>query len=167
MSYHFQYLKEKYDADVRSEEGKIIVTVGDQNYTVKEFDMKENTATFRMRDSQYRIFFARDGTKIYLSFNGEYFTLELSSLAKYGSEGPDQQKGNFIASSMPGLLVKLPVKAGEQVKSGDTLAIVEAMKMQNEIRSPIDGVVKKINFREGEQVDAFQAIVEIDDSATQ
>ena len=63
---------------------------------------------------------------------------------------------------MPGLLVKLPVAAGDKVEAGTTLAIVEAMKMQNELRAPSDGVVKKVNFKEGDQVDAFVEIVELE-----
>ena len=55
-----------------------------------------------------------------------------------------------------------PVSVGDEVKSGDTLAIVEAMKMQNELPSPRDGTIKKINGEEGEQVDALQVIVELE-----
>ncbi len=164
MKYHLLYLKERYDVDVRSGEDELVVTIGEKNYTVNDFVMQENSASFRMRDKTYRIFFARDNAKIYVSLGGEYFTLELSSRAKYGSERVDQQGSNVIASSMPGLLVKLLVKVGEKVKAGDTLAIVEAMKMQSELRSHIDGEVKKINFKEGEQVDAFVPIVEIENS---
>jgi biotin carboxyl carrier protein len=167
MKYHLLYLKEKYDVDVHRGEDELVVTIGDQDYTINDFVMQENSVSFRMGDTAYRIVFARDNAKIYISLGGEYFTLELSSRAKYGSEGADQQGGNVIASSMPGLLVKLPVKVGDKIKSGDTLAIVEAMKMQSELRSPIDGEVKKINFKEGEQVDAFQTIVEIENSTTQ
>ncbi|MCK4695088.1 MAG: biotin/lipoyl-binding protein, partial [Candidatus Cloacimonetes bacterium] len=67
-----------------------------------------------------------------------------------------------VFSPMPGLLVEIPVSVGDEVKSGTTLAIVEAMKMQNELPSPRDGIVKKINGKEGEQVDALQVIVELE-----
>jgi pyruvate carboxylase subunit B len=63
---------------------------------------------------------------------------------------------------MPGLIVKIPIAVGDSIKSGATLAIVEAMKMQNELRAPRDGIVKKINFKEGDQVDALQPIVELE-----
>lgn len=162
MKYHFHYLRETHEVDVRGAEGEIFLTIGDKKYTVKEIDMQDNTAFFRMRGRTYKIFFARDDAKIHLSLNGEYFALELRSGSRYGSEGKEQQGDNIIASSMPGLLVKMPVQVGERVKSGDTLAIVEAMKMQNELRAPRDGVVKEINFKEGEQVDAFEPIVELE-----
>ena len=162
MKYRFHYLREMHEVDVGEGEGGISLTIGDKKYTIEEIDMQDNAAFFKMQGRGYKIFFVRDDAKIHLSLNGEYFTLELGSGTRYGSEGTDQLGGNVIASSMPGLLVKVPVQVGEQVKSGDTLAIVEAMKMQNELRTPIDGTVKKINFREGQQVDAFEPIVEIE-----
>ena len=63
---------------------------------------------------------------------------------------------------MPGTLVKVPVSIGDEIEIGQTLAIVEAMKMQNELKASIKGKVKKINFKEGEQVDAFKPIVEVE-----
>jgi len=167
MKYNFLYLSKEYAADARRGEDEITVTIGDQRFSVRELTIRENVVSFRMKDKNYRISFAQDKTKIYIQIEGEYYILELSSGARYGSEGAGQRKDNVIVSSMPGLLVKLPVKVGGTVKSGDTVAIVEAMKMQNELRSPVDGIVKNINFKEGEQVDAFESIVEIDDSATQ
>ena len=68
-----------------------------------------------------------------------------------------------IVEDGPGApLAQLQVVAGDKVEAGATLAIVEAMKMQNELRAPSDGVVKKVNFKEGDQVDAFIAIVELE-----
>lgn len=55
-----------------------------------------------------------------------------------------------------------PVSVSDQVTAGTILAVVEAMKMQNELESPRDGIVKNINAKEGEQVDALQVIVELE-----
>jgi pyruvate carboxylase subunit B len=54
------------------------------------------------------------------------------------------------------------VAVGDAVKEGTTLAIVEAMKMQNELRAPRDGIVKKINYEEGDQVEALKPLVELE-----
>ena len=63
---------------------------------------------------------------------------------------------------MPGLIVKIAVKVGDEVEEGALLAIVEAMKMQNELRAPRKGRVKKVHFKEGQQIDALKAIVELE-----
>ncbi len=67
-------------------------------------------------------------------------------------------KGGFMAP-MPGKVVKVLVKDGETVKSGQTLLVLEAMKMEQTTRSPADGVVKKVLVREGDQVTAGQILV--------
>ena len=58
----------------------------------------------------------------------------------------------FIKASMPGLVVKVNVDKGEEVKKGQPLAILEAMKMQNEIKTPDDGKVIEVFVKEGQTV---------------
>ena len=53
---------------------------------------------------------------------------------------------------MPGMVIRYLVGVDDRVKAGDTLLILEAMKMQNTIPAPIDGVVQAINFGEGDSV---------------
>ena len=54
---------------------------------------------------------------------------------------------------LPGVVTKIIVKEGESVKKGDTIMILEAMKMENEVKSPKDGVVKQIVVKEGDRVE--------------
>ena len=63
---------------------------------------------------------------------------------------------------MPGNLIKVMVKEGDAVEEGQALVIVEAMKMENEIRSPSNGIVKSVNFSVGDLVDAGVPIVELE-----
>ncbi len=72
-------------------------------------------------------------------------------------------KGGFMAP-MPGKVVKVNVKAGDVVKAGQTLLVLEAMKMEQATRSPTDGVVKSVAVREGEQVTAGQILISLEDA---
>ena len=63
-----------------------------------------------------------------------------------------------VRSPMPGLVVSLAVSEGQEVKSGETLAIIEAMKMENILRAERDGVIKKIRVKQGDSV-AVDAVV--------
>ena len=63
-----------------------------------------------------------------------------------------------VRSPMPGLVVSLAVSEGQEVKSGETLAIIEAMKMENVLRAERDGVIKKIRVKQGDSV-AVDAVV--------
>ncbi|MBU7042015.1 MAG: biotin/lipoyl-binding protein [Theionarchaea archaeon] len=66
-----------------------------------------------------------------------------------------------IPAPMPGTILKITVAPGASVKAGDTLFILEAMKMENEITSPAQGVVKKILVSEGQTVNAGDALIHI------
>ena len=66
----------------------------------------------------------------------------------------------FLLSPMPGLLVKLEVEAGQEVKAGEALAVVEAMKMENVLRAERDGVVARLHAEAGASLTVDQAILE-------
>jgi len=63
---------------------------------------------------------------------------------------------------MPGKVVRILVEAGAEIKTGDGVIIVEAMKMQNELKARKDGVVKEIRFSEGSTVNAGDVLVIIE-----
>ena len=67
--------------------------------------------------------------------------------------------GDPINSPMPGTIVTVPVKAGQAVKAGDVLVILEAMKMENEIKAPKDGTVTSVNVNKGESVNTGTLLV--------
>ena len=66
----------------------------------------------------------------------------------------------LVLSPMPGLVVTLDVAVGQEVKTGETVAIIEAMKMQNIIRAERDGVVKAVGAKQGDSVAADEVLVE-------
>ena len=63
-----------------------------------------------------------------------------------------------IVAPMPGKVVRLLVKAGDRVEAGQGLFVVEAMKMQNEIRSPKSGIVERVLAKEGQAVNAGEVL---------
>ncbi len=67
----------------------------------------------------------------------------------------------IITSFMPGNIPKVMVKQGQDVKEGDELCILEAMKMKNIILAPADGKIKRINVKEGDVVPKNHPLVEL------
>lgn len=65
-----------------------------------------------------------------------------------------------IISPMPGSIVSVSVEAGQSVAEGQELLIVEAMKMQNIIKSEIEGKVKKVNVKPGQSVAVDELLIE-------
>ncbi len=67
-----------------------------------------------------------------------------------------------IKSEMPGAIIDVKVAVGDEVKEGDVLLILEAMKMQNEIKSPKDGEVKEVFVKAGENIEADAKMVVVE-----
>ncbi|MBA2495273.1 MAG: biotin/lipoyl-binding protein [Acidobacteria bacterium] len=81
-----------------------------------------------------------------------------------GTSGASEHAGGAaeIKTAMPGKLVRVLVKVGAEIKQGDGVLVVEAMKMQNEMKSPKDGIVKEIRFAEGATVNAGDVLAIIE-----
>jgi propionyl-CoA carboxylase alpha chain len=70
---------------------------------------------------------------------------------------PDRSR--FLLSPMPGLLAEVAVRAGQEVKAGERLVVIEAMKMQNVILAERDAVVSELLAREGESLAVDQPVL--------
>lgn len=70
------------------------------------------------------------------------------------------EEGEYnMAAPMPGLVVAVPVKVGQQVEKGENLIILESMKMQNELKAPRGGKVSSIRVGPGDSVDQYQVLL--------
>lgn len=67
---------------------------------------------------------------------------------------------NSIKAPMPGLILDINVKVGQEIKEDDALLILEAMKMENVLTSPRDGVIKTISVTKGDAVEKNQLLIE-------
>ena len=70
-------------------------------------------------------------------------------------------KGEPVTSPMPGTILNVPVKEGQSVKTGDVLVVLEAMKMENEIKAAKDGTILSVAVSKGESVDTGALLVTI------
>jgi biotin carboxyl carrier protein len=123
--------------------GRYKVTVGHQRY---EFSIHNGIVTEGPRNLD-------------LEVRRERPELERS---KAGSRKNDGK----IRPPMPGKIVEVKVKEGQEVAEGDVLIVLEAMKMQNDLKSPIAGKVHRIHVQDGANVEATAVLLEITPKAT-
>ncbi|WP_074409233.1 MULTISPECIES: acetyl-CoA carboxylase biotin carboxyl carrier protein subunit [Aquimarina] len=83
-----------------------------------------------------------------------------AQIAAMGFSIGSSKQVNAIKAPMPGLLLDIQVEIGQEVKEDDPLLILEAMKMENIILSPRDGVIKSISASTGDAVDKGQLLIE-------
>lgn len=81
-------------------------------------------------------------------------------LEKLGMSNSTGGKVNNVKAPMPGLIIDLRIREGEEVKQNDPLIVLEAMKMENLIKSPGDGIVKSIKVKKGDSVEKNQVLIE-------
>ena len=98
--------------------------------------------------------------KIAMALISEKRVAELNELMP---EKIPQDMSKFLLSPMPGLLIKVCVKEGQEVKAGEELAVVEAMKMENSLRASKDLKIKSILGSEGDNLSVDQKILEFED----
>jgi biotin carboxyl carrier protein len=105
------------------------------------------------------------GKEMTIKINGRHYAVTLKDkfdvlLEKMGMNSNAGTKVNHVRAPMPGLIIQLKVKNGDQVKAGDTLLILEAMKMENIIKAPGDAIVKSVKVSMGDGVEKNQVLIE-------
>ncbi|CAO3611554.1 unnamed protein product [Cunninghamella echinulata] len=97
-------------------------------------------------------------------FNVTVLNEQQHHLLKYMKTKSKEQQSEWIQSPMPGRIISIAIKEGDQVQSGEPLVVVEAMKMQNILRSTRNGIVKKIYVYPGNNVKSGQVLIEFQES---
>lgn len=83
-------------------------------------------------------------------------------LHQLGMDNMNSQKVNEVKAPMPGLVLNIIVKPGESVSKGDGLLVLEAMKMENIIKSPTDGIIKSIEVEQSNAVEKNQVLIKFE-----
>jgi propionyl-CoA carboxylase alpha subunit len=108
------------------------------------------------RNQVYRL--ARGGSESDL----QILTPRAAELMAHMPEKAPTGASQHLLSPMPGLLVSLAVAVGQEVKAGEELAVLEAMKMENTLRAERNGVVAKIHFEAGASLEVGDTIMEFE-----
>ena len=161
------------DGEVRNvsieiRDGVLVVHEGGRVLEAGVQRIAANELRLRSGDRPVRVFLARDGERTFVAVDGrQYVVSEPRVDAGRPGAGDDRVAGGSlrVKAPMPGKVTKLAVAEGEEVRRNQTLVIVEAMKMENEIKTSIDGVVAKVHAAVGDLVDAEKVLIEIEPKA--
>ncbi|GHC53770.1 biotin/lipoyl-containing protein [Ulvibacter litoralis] len=99
--------------------------------------------------------------------NGNRYTVRIEDeldalIADMGLSLGEDLVANDITAPMPGLIIEVAVTEGQEVKKGDFLCVLEAMKMENALTSPRDGVIKSVTISTGQTVDKGDILIEFE-----
>lgn len=113
---------------------------------------------------KHSVFFAREGNGYLLSIGLEQYSLtpHAAVSAQSNTTVQNQQQADRLVAPMPGKVIKILCREGERVKAGQTLAVIEAMKMETHLAASRDAEVKKIPVKEGNQVKLSETLIEFE-----
>jgi geranyl-CoA carboxylase alpha subunit len=127
-------------------------------------DFGENDAVLNVEGKRIKVAYHRLGEgDFWLNINGH--TKRLQNLIYQPPQSSNDLKGGNVFAPMHGLLLEVKIQEGDTVKAGQSLAVLEAMKMQHEIKADIDGTVKSICSSAGSQVAADALLIEIEEAS--
>lgn len=102
---------------------------------------------------------SRSGDEYWIHFQGRIY---VTNMHEPGSKESSSSEGS-LSAPMPGTILEVMVKKGQRVREGQTLLVMEAMKMEHRIQAPRPGEVTAVHFQTGERVDMGANLVEIGD----
>ena len=122
------------------------------NWSDKDIDIEINNSRFSSKVTRH---------KDNLVVHGPWGDILLKLVPRFNLPGSELQAGSLVAP-MPGKVIDLKVKVGTKVKKGDTLVILEAMKMEHQVKASADGKVTKILIRKDDQLENGALLMVLD-----
>lgn len=164
MEYDFLSDGKLHRVSIEVKGDKQFAVVDGKAYEVDAHRVSPQALSLLIGGKSYLARVARDGEKVFVAIGTSRFLLEepkQESDRPGGMGGIPGKAEGTVKAPMPGLVIKVNAEEGKVVNPGDSLVVVEAMKMEHEMRSGMKAVVEKVHVKPGQQVDAFQVLVEL------
>ncbi|MEX0773482.1 MAG: biotin/lipoyl-containing protein [Balneolales bacterium] len=146
------------------------ITNVDVNGTLRSFKfqkLSDNRYLLRLGKKTYILDnISKSGSSFNFTVNSQWANVEVKDeqailLDKMGFQNTLATSEGNLTAPMPGKILNILVHIGDQVKQGDPLIILEAMKMENELKAPVDGTISAIQVEKGTSVDKKAILIEI------
>ncbi|PPE72548.1 3-methylcrotonyl-CoA carboxylase [Solimonas fluminis] len=156
--YKLKWREQEYTLDVRAQEGRVFsIGLGEEKLRIDVSRSGEQEFSYVCEAVQGKARLARDGDSIWVDAESACWRYSDASLApvQAAAAGSD---GRLLAHS-DGKVVAVHVQPGDRVEKGQTLAVLEAMKMEFQLQLPVSGVVESVSVSAGQQVKNRQVLV--------
>lgn len=162
MFINYEHENHVYNVTIERKDKYYFVIYDNTEYKVEAEEIKPGQLKIKIGDRVVKSIITEGEKEKYVFVDGAVFKVrpvELTGLKKQKKK----DKGD-LSSPISGKVVSVKVKKGDSVKKGDVLMVIEAMKMEYLIRAPFTGAIKKINFKENEQIEIGQLTLELSEN---
>jgi biotin carboxyl carrier protein len=158
---------EEFQLEIKNEGGEVFADINGHKYQLEVSEPEAGVYLLKNEGKIFEVFIsppkdARNATHVRVG--GSEFEIKLIDPKRLRGAGGNDEHADGLAeikTAMPGKVVRILVEKGSDVKKGDGILVVEAMKMQNELKSPKSGVVKELRVEEGSTVSAGDVLATI------
>jgi biotin carboxyl carrier protein len=158
----FHHISETISLDLTPSGKSYRAVIGDETVSVEVLQAEDGVLDLLIDGKRITAYISSEGAKRWVTINGQTFMLTKSSGAARRGHGGHHAAGELTAP-MPGQVRAVNVSEGDAVTKGQTLLVLEAMKMEIRIHAPQDGIVKKLFVKQGQTVEREQRLIEVDE----
>ncbi|KAA3646430.1 MAG: biotin/lipoyl-binding protein [Chloroflexi bacterium] len=152
-----------HDVDLEKGEGGYRVTVGDSSQVVQVNSSTDGALQLLIDGKMLKAHVAAEGKQRYVWLNGKSYSFEKPSGSARRGAAAEAGGDGILRAPMPGQVRQVLVNEGDQVENGQTLLLLEAMKMEIRIQANLDGKLMKLHVAEGQTVDKDATLLEIEE----
>jgi biotin carboxyl carrier protein len=166
MEFEFSLEDKLYKISIEKKGDRYFVDLGNTKREVEFQVISTNCFSLTIDGHNQTVYIAEAENKRFIFVQGEQFVIQEKEAVRERRREDESHLAEgkqLIFAPMPGRILKILVSEGEKVRKKQSLAIVEAMKMEHEIKSALDGIVKKVNFKENQMVDTEEPIMELEE----
>jgi biotin carboxyl carrier protein len=144
--------------------GNTILKSDGREQNVSFLALSHNRYSLIINQKSYLLHIMRESGLFHVHIDGAYFPVRVEdeqsrALRQLVQQATRTGGGQKIKAPIPGLITQIKVKEGEKILKGDGLILLEAMKMENEIKSEIDGTVERVLVTQGSPVEKDQELM--------
>jgi biotin carboxyl carrier protein len=151
-----------YEVEIKREGSRVSASIDGREYELEASEPESGVYLLKHENRVFEVYVSPDGM---VNVGGHQLEVKISDPKRLRGARGDAEHGDGTAeikTAMPGKIVRILVGEGDEVEKGDGVIVVEAMKMQNEMKAPKAGVVKQIGVKEGDTVNAGDILATIE-----
>ena len=160
MFINYEHNNHVYNVTVEKKDEDFFVTYNNTEYKLEAEEIKPGHLKIKIGDRVIKSVITEGNSEKFVFVDGNVFKVKPVELTAKKKSKKKKEEGD-LSSPISGKIVDVKVKKGDKVKKDQVLMVIEAMKMEYLIRAPKKGTVKKINFKENDQIEIGQITAEI------